>query len=933
MRYFYLILRKNYHLIVILCLLFSSTSTIAQITQTEFEALKALYDATNGNQWTNRVGWENIHTTATANDVNDSWKGIKIEGGHVTKILLRSNNLVGNIPAQIGDFAKLTTLDLSSNTLSGAIPSQISKLTELRFLLLTNNEFSGNFLSGISLLTQLSALSLGGNQLTGAVPESLGNLVNLERLSLVNNNFTSLPTSIKKLVKLKDLNLRGNKLLAIPAEIGDLTLLETLDLRDNQLVSLPVEIGKLHNLKDFHAQDNQLSSLPDFSGEALFTPRAFDVENNHLSFGDLLPNKLKLRRYSPQNKLEVTSNTVMINDGERLALSINVVGGNNNKYQWFKDGTFSSDAVSEKSDSPVFTKNNVTLDDAGSYVCKVTNSTLSNLTLEHKEIIVTVNDDNPPLTQTLFPSNGNTLSIDLTTISVSFSEKLKKGTGTLMIKDKVTDATVHSITIQQSHIFGKSLLLPINAPAEGSYYITMSKGIVTDEAGNEFAGIDDKTSWTFVIDKNIKPTVSSLSPANNSTNANAATLDKIKITFSERIKKGLNGFIRIKKNSNGATVESIMVSSSAVTIQENTVTIQLGQLLVNEQSYYVTIPANAFEDMVGNAFDGFNTNSAWTFSLGTSANPVLNTKTPAHGSGNIPVNLGFVKMSFSEKVKKGRNGVVRIKKVNNDEEVMAISIGSSHIQLQDNDVKVVLNQLLAPNTVYYVQITAGTIQDLAGNSFAGIEDKTSWRFTTGETSMPLVTTLSPTHNSTIQFNFNALRITFSEVVQKGSGVIEIRQKQDKQLLESIFVSSSDVTIDGKEAVIKFDATILNPETTYYVTVPARAFKDTDGNEFSGIDENEWVFNTSLVNSIATLSSKQLSVSPNPSSSKFQTTLYNYSGAFTYQLLSSTGNTVKSGFVKPGVGQFDIDLSEYPAGIYVLYVTTKQGVLVKRLVKN
>jgi hypothetical protein len=43
--------------------------------------------------------------------------------------------------------------------------------------------------------------------------------------------------------------------------------------------------------------------------------------------------------------------------------------------------------------------------------------------------------------------------------------------------------------------------------------------------------------------------------------------------------------------------------------------------------------------------------------------------------------------------------------------------------------------------------------------------------------------------------------------------------------------------------------------------------------------------------------------------------------------------VKSGFVKSGVGQFDIDLSEYPAGVYVLYVTTKRGVLVKRLVKN
>jgi hypothetical protein len=59
---------KNIYSLFILCLVFTATVK-AQVSEQEFQALKALYNATGGDNWTNRTGWENINTTATKDDV------------------------------------------------------------------------------------------------------------------------------------------------------------------------------------------------------------------------------------------------------------------------------------------------------------------------------------------------------------------------------------------------------------------------------------------------------------------------------------------------------------------------------------------------------------------------------------------------------------------------------------------------------------------------------------------------------------------------------------------------------------------------------------------------------------------------------------------------------------------------------------------------
>ena len=59
----------------------------AQVSEQEFQALKALYNATDGDNWFNRTGWENINTTATKDDVTTAWAGVSIiKDDHIEKI-------------------------------------------------------------------------------------------------------------------------------------------------------------------------------------------------------------------------------------------------------------------------------------------------------------------------------------------------------------------------------------------------------------------------------------------------------------------------------------------------------------------------------------------------------------------------------------------------------------------------------------------------------------------------------------------------------------------------------------------------------------------------------------------------------------------------------------------------------------------------------
>ena len=229
-------------------------------TNPDRAALVALYQATNGDNWTNNTNWLSDRPLG-------EWYGVTTDDdGRVTRLRLYDNGLSGELPAELGGLTNLQELILDSNELSGSLPSWLGNLTNLQWLSLSRNQLSGSLPSWLGNLTNLQWLWLYNNQLSGSLPSSLGNLTNLQWLWLYNNQLSgSLPSSLGNLTNLEELYLSGNEFSgSLPSWLGNLTNLEELGLSGNELSgSLPSWLGNLTNLEELYLSGNEFSgSLP-----------------------------------------------------------------------------------------------------------------------------------------------------------------------------------------------------------------------------------------------------------------------------------------------------------------------------------------------------------------------------------------------------------------------------------------------------------------------------------------------------------------------------------------------------------------------------------------------------------------------------------------------------------------------------------------------
>ncbi len=232
-----------------------SCTGVTEIPQAECEALVALYNSTDGANWTDNTGWLSTNTPC-------SWRRVSCTDGHVLDLYLDSNQLSGSIPPELGNLSQLSWLCLGSNQLSGSIPPELGNLSQLSYLFLGNNGLSGSIPSELGNLSQLSELDLGSNQLSGGIPLELGNLSQLSELYLQGNQLSGgIPSELGNLSQLSYLFLGSNQLSGgIPSELGNLSQMQRLWLFDNQLSgSIPPELGNLSQLSYLDLRYNQLS--------------------------------------------------------------------------------------------------------------------------------------------------------------------------------------------------------------------------------------------------------------------------------------------------------------------------------------------------------------------------------------------------------------------------------------------------------------------------------------------------------------------------------------------------------------------------------------------------------------------------------------------------------------------------------------------------
>jgi len=88
-------------------------SNVADIPQSECNALVHLYNNTDGKNWKNNTGWNVTNAPC-------GWKGVSCNDRHVTKLNLSKNNLCGDIPLSLLNLNEIHSIDLQNNHLTAS---------------------------------------------------------------------------------------------------------------------------------------------------------------------------------------------------------------------------------------------------------------------------------------------------------------------------------------------------------------------------------------------------------------------------------------------------------------------------------------------------------------------------------------------------------------------------------------------------------------------------------------------------------------------------------------------------------------------------------------------------------------------------------------------------------------------------------------------
>ena len=231
---------KNITTIILICL---CTEAFAQCHIDDWTALKALYESTNGDNWENKEGWDQIKgdTPPPGCDLS-KMHGVRLDEDYGKRV---------------------EDLVLPGNNLNGTIPPEISKLTELIDLGLVNNMLEGNIPGSIGALIKLESLRLAFNNLSGAIPAEIGNLINLGNLDLLSNNLSG----------------------SIPPELGNLKSIRKIYLLDNQLTGeIPPEFSNIEKIFNLFLNANQLTgTIPAVFGDMHFNNLTLGISSNNLS--------------------------------------------------------------------------------------------------------------------------------------------------------------------------------------------------------------------------------------------------------------------------------------------------------------------------------------------------------------------------------------------------------------------------------------------------------------------------------------------------------------------------------------------------------------------------------------------------------------------------------------------------------------------------
>ena len=143
----------------------ASVSVKVRDNSRDREALIALYNVTDGPNWSRSDNW-------LSDEPLDAWYGVSAtaEGTEVDTLVLRGNGLQGTLPQALDQLHSLKQLDLSGNQLTGPIPPSLGQLQNIERLMLEGNQLSGSIPAALGQLQKIREINGRFNQLSGPIP-------------------------------------------------------------------------------------------------------------------------------------------------------------------------------------------------------------------------------------------------------------------------------------------------------------------------------------------------------------------------------------------------------------------------------------------------------------------------------------------------------------------------------------------------------------------------------------------------------------------------------------------------------------------------------------------------------------------------------------------------------------------------------------------
>lgn len=197
-------------------------------------ALQALYKATGGDSWAGNTNWLSASVSYC------SWYGIVCNGaGDPMNIVLRGNNLAGQIPEEIGMLNNsLVILDLGENSLKGPIPQSLTSMTVLQELFFDVNNLSGGLPANLANLFAVKSLNVSNNALTGGIPTSIKYMTITQYVDMSHNQLSGpIPAEVQFMAALQSIDLSYNALSGFvpPAAYDRLDATTLCRLNNNNL--------------------------------------------------------------------------------------------------------------------------------------------------------------------------------------------------------------------------------------------------------------------------------------------------------------------------------------------------------------------------------------------------------------------------------------------------------------------------------------------------------------------------------------------------------------------------------------------------------------------------------------------------------------------------------------------------------------------------